>query len=92
MITICERCYMPISDGEPMVRFAHIHRAHADGSITWIHSYLHREVYPAPSCAARASRHRRLGRDAKHRNPPQPVSDMDKPPNDLTFAKLLILQ
>ena len=41
MITICERCYMPISDGEPMVRFAHIHHAHADGSITWIHSYLH---------------------------------------------------
>jgi hypothetical protein len=41
MITICERCYMPISDGEPMVRFAHIDRAHADGSITWIHSYLH---------------------------------------------------
>lgn len=41
MITICERCYVPISDGEPVVRLAHIDRAHADGSITWIHSYVH---------------------------------------------------
>jgi hypothetical protein len=41
MIMLCERCYAPISEGEPLVRFAHIDRAHADGSISWIHTYVH---------------------------------------------------
>jgi hypothetical protein len=35
MITLCERCCVPIADGEPVVRYAHIDRAHPDGSITW---------------------------------------------------------
>ena len=41
MIMLCERCYVPIADGEPVVRYAHIDRAHPDGSISWIHSYVH---------------------------------------------------
>ena len=41
MTMLCERCCVPIADGEPVVRYAHIDRAHPDGSITWNHSYVH---------------------------------------------------
>lgn len=41
MIMICERCCAPIADGEALVRFAHIDRAHPDGSISWLHTYVH---------------------------------------------------
>ena len=41
MIMICERCCTLIAEEDPVVRYAHIDRAHADGSITWIHSYVH---------------------------------------------------
>lgn len=41
MIMLCERCCAPIGDGEAMVRYAHIERANPDGSITWIHTYVH---------------------------------------------------
>jgi hypothetical protein len=41
IIMLCERCCVPITEGEPVVRFAHFDRAHPDGSITWTHSYVH---------------------------------------------------
>lgn len=41
MIMICERCFAEIGDSEPMVRLAHIDEAHPDGSITWVHTFLH---------------------------------------------------
>ena len=41
MIMLCERCYAPIHEGAPVLRLAHIDRAHPDGSISWNHSYLH---------------------------------------------------
>jgi hypothetical protein len=41
MIMICERCCVPIADGEPVVRYAHIDHALPDGSIAWTHSYVH---------------------------------------------------
>ena len=41
MIMICERCCTLIADGDPVIRLAHIDRAHSDGSISWLHSYVH---------------------------------------------------
>jgi hypothetical protein len=41
MIMLCERCCTPIAEDEPVVRYAHINRARPDGSIEWIHSYVH---------------------------------------------------
>ena len=52
MIMLCERCCVPIADGEPVVRYAHIDRAHPDGSITWIHSYVHTTGCALPRPAA----------------------------------------
>jgi hypothetical protein len=51
MIMLCERCCAPITDREPVVRYAHIDRARPDGSIAWIHSYVHtaRCVAPRPA-------------------------------------------
>ena len=48
MIMLCERCFAPIDDGEPVVRLAHIDTAHQDGTISWVHSYLHTTRCPAP--------------------------------------------
>jgi hypothetical protein len=53
MILLCERCYAPIDDAEPVVRLAHIDFAHPDGSISWVHSYLHTGPCPAPRPAPR---------------------------------------
>ncbi|MFC5995836.1 hypothetical protein ACFQE5_16630 [Pseudonocardia hispaniensis] len=53
MIRLCERCYTPIERGEDHVSFAHIHRAHRDGSITWRYSHVHTAPCGAP--AARRS-------------------------------------
>ncbi|NMH97053.1 hypothetical protein [Pseudonocardia acidicola] len=44
MILICERCFSPIAPGEDYVRLAHLERAYNDGSVEWIHSYVHTEV------------------------------------------------
>lgn len=55
MILICERCCTPIAEGEPVVRYAHIDRAHADGSIAWVHSYVH----ITGCCAPRPAPHER---------------------------------
>lgn len=52
MIMLCERCCTPIADGEPVVRYAHIDRANADGSIDWVHSYVHTTRCLAPRTAA----------------------------------------
>ena len=41
MIMICERCCTLIAEDDPVVRYAHIDRALPDGSITWVHSYVH---------------------------------------------------
>lgn len=38
---ICERCFTPISPGEPYVRYAHVHHANLDGSIEWTYAYVH---------------------------------------------------
>ena len=58
MIMLCERCCVPIADGEPAVRYAHIDRAHPDGSITWNHSYVHTArcavPWPAPDTGSRS--------------------------------------
>ena len=61
MTMLCERCCVPIADGEPVVRYAHIDRAHPDGSITWNHSYVHTAgVRPGPTRATdRLPQHRR---------------------------------
>lgn len=48
MIMLCERCYAPIEEGEAAVRFAHIDQAHPDGSITWIHTWVHTTVCAGP--------------------------------------------
>lgn len=58
MIMVCERCCSPIVDGESMVRFAHIDQAHPDGSITWMHTYVHAAACTAPP----AARHERPDR------------------------------
>lgn len=55
MIMLCERCCAPIGDGEPLVRYAHIDRALPDGSIVWVHTYVHTAACLAP----RAARHER---------------------------------
>lgn len=52
MIMLCERCFAPIDAGEPVVRLAHIDAAHADGSISWVHSYLHAGACATPRPAA----------------------------------------
>jgi hypothetical protein len=49
MIKICERCYAPIDDDEPVARLAHIHEAYPDGSVTWHYSYAHAAA--SPFCA-----------------------------------------
>jgi hypothetical protein len=41
MIMLCERCFASIGTDEPVVRLAHIDRAHPDGSISWVHTYVH---------------------------------------------------
>lgn len=41
MIMICERCFAPIDAGEPVVRLAHLDRAEPDGTVHWVHSFLH---------------------------------------------------
>ena len=41
MIMLCERCFAPIDQGEPVVRLAHIDTAHPNGNISWAYSYLH---------------------------------------------------
>ena len=51
MIMLCERCCAPIADGESMVRYAHIDRAHPDGSITWVHTYVHTAACVVPQVA-----------------------------------------
>lgn len=51
MIMLCERCFAPIDAGEPLVRLAHIDTAHADGTISWVHSYLHTSTCPTPRVA-----------------------------------------
>ena len=48
MIMICERCCAPIADGEALVRFAHIDQALPDGSITWLHTYVHTAACVVP--------------------------------------------
>ena len=48
MIMLCERCCAPIADGEPLVRYAHIERALSDGSILWMHTYVHTARCLAP--------------------------------------------
>jgi len=51
MIMICERCYAPVADGDPVIRFAHIDHANPDGSISWIHSYVHTAGCALPQSA-----------------------------------------
>ena len=41
MIMLCERCFAPVADGEPAVRLAHIDGVLPDGTVVWVHSYLH---------------------------------------------------
>ena len=48
MIMLCERCCGPIDDGEPVVRLAHIDSAQPDGSVSWVHSYLHTTLCAPP--------------------------------------------
>lgn len=48
MIMLCERCYAPVEDGEAVVRLAHADRAHTDGRITWVHSFVHTTACVAP--------------------------------------------
>lgn len=52
MIKICERCFGPIGEGESMVRLAHIDQAHRDGSVSWVHAYVHVSACAAPRPAA----------------------------------------
>lgn len=53
MIMICERCYTPIGEGEPLVRLAHIDHAHPDGSVTWTYAYVHVTACAIPRAAVR---------------------------------------
>jgi hypothetical protein len=55
MIMLCERCCAPIGDDEPMLRLAHIDDALLDGSIRWVHSYVH----TTPCVAERVAPHER---------------------------------
>jgi hypothetical protein len=48
MIMLCERCCAPIGDGEAVLRLAHADQAHPDGSITWVHSFVHTTACAAP--------------------------------------------
>ncbi len=51
MTMLCERCYAPIAGGEPVLRLAHIDAAQPDGSISWVHSYVHTTACLAPQPA-----------------------------------------
>jgi hypothetical protein len=55
MIMICERCCAPITQGESLVRLAHVDQSHADGSVTWVYAFVHLDVCVAP----RPARHER---------------------------------
>lgn len=48
MIMLCERCCAPIDESEPVVRLAHINGARPDGSVVWIHSFLHTTACTVP--------------------------------------------
>lgn len=48
MFMICERCYGPIGEGEPLVRLAHIDQALPDGNVSWVYAYLHQEPCTPP--------------------------------------------
>lgn len=48
MIMLCERCCAPIGEGDSLVRLARIDRAHADGSVTWVHAHFHLEPCAPP--------------------------------------------
>jgi len=48
MIMLCERCCAPIDVAEPVLRLAHIDTAHPDGSISWVHSFVHTTPCTAP--------------------------------------------
>ncbi|MHA6794526.1 hypothetical protein ACVGVM_13610 [Pseudonocardia bannensis] len=57
MILLCERCFAPIGNHEDYVRLAHLDRARPDGTIDWIHTYVHttacvEEVAQRPTGAA----------------------------------------
>ncbi len=54
MIMLCERCYAPIDETESVLRLAHIDAAHPDGSVTWVHSYLHTDRCATPLPARHA--------------------------------------
>jgi hypothetical protein len=58
MIMLCERCCGVISDGESMVRYAHIDHAHLDGSITWVHTFVHTAACATPQVARHERRDR----------------------------------
>jgi len=51
MIMICERCYAPVGNDEPVLRLAHIAHARADGDVQWRHSYVHTGTCAAPRTA-----------------------------------------
>ncbi|MEJ3656386.1 hypothetical protein WEH80_25790 [Actinomycetes bacterium KLBMP 9759] len=48
MIMLCERCYAPIGESEKVLRLAHIDQAHDDGTVTWVHTYVHVDACVPP--------------------------------------------
>lgn len=52
MIMLCERCYAPIEESEPVLRLAHIAEARNDGGISWVYAYVHTSPCTAPRPAA----------------------------------------
>lgn len=52
MTMLCERCCAFLGDGESVVRYAHIDRAHPDGKITWVHTYVHIGACATPRAAS----------------------------------------
>lgn len=52
MIMLCERCFAVIGDGEPVLRLAHIDHSDVEGTVTWVHTYVHTASCSPPQPAA----------------------------------------
>ena len=52
MIKLCERCFAPVAAEEKFVRLAHIDGAGPDGTVQWVHTYVHTSGCTPPQVPA----------------------------------------
>ena len=51
LIILCERCFVPIGEDEPLVRDTHPRGVDQNGRARWVHSYRHRNRCTTPRYA-----------------------------------------